>query len=235
MASPGSVQAAPAVPTSEPRHSTRLVLATVGLAILAAVAIFVGGRGWAGPHSVTAEGTPTDTFDRSAGAGLGSTDDGRPWQTPAGPWTIDRGRALPLGANPMPTAWFAVTEGSGERGAIGVTVAVPQDGAGLVLRYQDPQNYWSFTASPSGSGSVIRLIVSGVTAREENVASAVTEPGTQIEVRFDGNWMDFRLNGTRVAGMYDPTLAHATGVGLVAGSGAAISARFDDFYAVADG
>jgi hypothetical protein len=104
----------------------------------------------------------------------------------------------------------------------------------VVLRYQDPQNYWSFTTLPTSLRSVVRLVQRGLVAREQYIPLAVAEVGSQMEVRFDGNWMDFRLNGRRVAGMYDPTLALSTGVGLIAGGPLALDTRFDDFYAVAD-
>ena len=234
MASPGSVLSANAVAPSKPRRSPRIVLGLVALAALVAAAIFVLGRGWEGSHTLTASGTPTDRFDRpDSAAGLGVTDDGRTWQTPAGPWSLDGGRAVPLGANPLPTVWFAIVDASSTSGVIGVTTTTPQEGAGLVLRFQDQENYWSFTASPTTGGAVVRLIVRGVVAREQAIPFAVPEPGSRLEVRFDGNWLDFRFVGMRVAGMYDTTLADATGVGLIAAGGLAISTRFDDFYALA--
>lgn len=234
MASPVSVRSANAVAPAAPRSSLRTVLGVLVAAALVGGAIFVLGRGWEGSHTLTASGTPTDRFDRpDTMQGLGVTDDGRTWQTPAGPWSLAGGRAVPLGANPFPTVWFAIVDAASTTGVIGVTTTMPQEGAGLVLRFQDQENYWSFTASPATGGSVVRLVIRGIVAREQAIPFAVPEPGSRLEVRFDGNWLDFRLDGTRVAGMYDTRLADATGVGLLAGGGVAISARFDDFYALA--
>lgn len=234
MVSPGSLDA-PTVAPAEPRRGARLVVGLAVLAALVGILVYVGGRGWEGPHSLTATGTPTDSFDRMIGAGgLGQTDDGRTWQTPVGPWAVDGGRAHPIDATPLPVGWFAVVPTDSPNGLVGVTTAMPQDSAGVVFRFQDPQNYWSYTASPSTFSSVVRLILRGLVAREQVVPGRVPTSGSQIEVRFDGNWIDVRLDGNRVVGLYDPNLSSATSVGLVAGGLVAPNARFDDFYALSD-
>jgi hypothetical protein len=214
-------------PPRSARWVVRIIIAFVALGLL----VFVVGQGWRGPRTLTATGTPTDTFADDTERGLGRTDDGRTWETPAGRWRVSQGRARPIG-DPDTVQWLAVVEGNSTRGVVAARIASAAEGSGVVFRYEDLANYWSFTAVPAYAAWVIRHVQHGTIAFERAVPLATADSGTLAEVRFEDDWMEFLIDGVRAETVYDPSGAGATGVGLIAAFRPALDARFDDFYAL---
>ena len=70
----------------------------------------------------------------------------------SGTWGIGDDAALTSGGSTGDEPNIAVVpQGTGD-GLTEVTMTVVEEGAGLVFRYLDPENYWSVTANP-GVGS----------------------------------------------------------------------------------
>ncbi len=93
-----------------------------------------------------------DTFDRADDpASLGDAGTGQAWEAVAGTWGTEGDRAVTAGGARDTPNLAVVPEGEGD-GLTEVTMMVVEEGAGLVFRYLDPENYWSVTANP-GVGS----------------------------------------------------------------------------------
>ena len=92
--------------------------------------------------------TVIDTFDRPDSPNdLGVTGTGQPWESVSGTWGVGDDRALSGGGSGDEPLLAVVPEGTGD-GLTEVTMIAVEEGAGLVFRYQDPENYWSVTANP---------------------------------------------------------------------------------------
>ena len=169
-----------------------------------------------------------DEFERANGPGLRPDKKAR-WTTTAGVWRIQNKAAAvtpPKGRRAM-----AVVGTEGADGTVQVAMSQVANGAGIVFRYKDALNYWSFTAAPAFATWSIERVTDGKPANIGNTGLSPVKPGTVATVRLKGDVMQFLINGRQMKEIKDPAFQEATRVGLIARSPAAARARWDRFLA----
>ena len=169
-----------------------------------------------------------DTFDRAdASDGLGETGTGETWETPTGKWGIEGGSP---GCSPAIRTKpnIAIVPASEGDGLVEVTMATPEQGAGLVFRYQDPSNYWAVTTSTSlGTWAVTRTVDGEAEAVAE--LNAPVTAGTTITVILTGTQVRFLVDSVDTLSLDDSTFAGVRQAGLIAPADSPLEARWDRF------
>jgi hypothetical protein len=169
-----------------------------------------------------------DTFDRTDSRdGLGQTGTEETWDAVRGQWGIEGGVARVFTSNPGEPNIAIVAESEGD-GLVEVTMAAPEQDAGLVFRYQDPSNYWSVTTNTSlGTWAVTRK-VDGETEAVAELNAPVTA-GTTITVVLTGTQIRFLIDSVDKATLDDSTFAGVRQAGLIAPANSSMAARWDRF------
>jgi hypothetical protein len=169
-----------------------------------------------------------DTFDRDDSPGtLGNSGTGEPWQAVAGTWGIADGRAIANGGATDTPNIVVVPQGSGD-GLTEVTMMKVEEGAGLVFRYLDPENYWSVTANPGvGSWSVTRVIDGDAELVSE--VPGPTDDETTVSVTQDDSVVRVLLEGQEYLSLTDAALGDQLQGGLIAAPNTSGEARWDRY------
>jgi hypothetical protein len=176
------------------------------------------------------EPTVIDTFDRPDDPeSLGSAGTGQEWEAVSGTWGIADSAALTSdgGGGADENHIAVVPEGSGD-GLTEVTMTVVEEGAGLVFRYLDPENYWSVTANPSaGSWSATRVL----DGEPELVGEfpCQTSDGTTVSVTQSGAALRFLIEGQECLTLNDGALSDQLQGGLIAAPDSSGDARWNRF------
>jgi len=170
----------------------------------------------------------SDTFSSGdTEDGLGQTDTGERWVVVTGAWRIDADLALaePGGADPS----LAVVPGGAEDRLTEATLTVVEEGAGIVFRFRDRDNYWAMTASPSvGIWTVTRVLDGQATVAAE--VPGVTADGTTVTVAQRGAELQILVEGVEALRVTDEALQGQARSGLIAPADGDGTARFDRFY-----
>lgn len=174
------------------------------------------------------EPTVIDTFDRSdAPNDLGETGTGQPWEAVSGTWGIEEDRAVTGGGSEQAPNMAVVADGTGD-GLTEVTMMVVEEGAGLVFRYLDPDNYWAVTANPGvGSWSLTRVIDGQAEVVGE--AAGPTNDGVTVSVTQDGSIVRLLLEGDEYLSVTDAALGEQLQGGIIASPSTTGEARWDRF------
>ena len=107
-------------------------------------------------------------------------------------------------------------------------MTVVEEGAGLIFRYSDPENYWSVTANPSiGSWSVTRVIDGEAEPLGE--VPGPTVDGVTLSVIQSGSLLRFLLDGEQYLQVRDRSLANQLQGGLIGPGGTSEDARWNSF------
>jgi peptidoglycan/LPS O-acetylase OafA/YrhL len=170
-----------------------------------------------------------DTFDRADSPdALGSAGTGQAWEVLSGTWGIrDNSAVLTEPGGGSGPRLAVVPRGNGA-GLTEVTMTVVEEGAGLVFRYRDPQNYWSVTANPGvGSWSATRVL----DGEPELVGelAAPTDDGTTISVTQNETTVRFLVEGEEYLTINDGALADQLQGGLIVAATSTGQARWDRF------
>jgi hypothetical protein len=124
---------------------------------------------------------------------------------------------------------LAIAEIGHSDASLSVRVARVTNGAGLVFRYRDRDDYWAVVAVPGyGTWSVVRT----VDGKKESVGStglSAVQDGTTIGVTTHGGTIEVLVNGNVTTVISDPALGDATMAGMTVDGSDAAQARFDDF------
>lgn len=159
---------------------------------------------------------------------LGAAPRAGAWEAAGGIWGVARHRAYVAGAA-SEGANIAVLDLSPGPSAVEVRMAHAAQGAGLVFRYQDPQDYWAVLDVPAyATWSIIKVTKGRATGAGDTGLSPVGD-GTTIGVRLLGPRIQVALGTKVVRTIVDPSLDRAGMAGLIAEGGAATAARFSDF------
>ncbi len=224
----------PAAPTptptashAPPRLGGAIQLAVVLLVLaVGAYAVLVGGREV--PDIVRSAGPFADAFD----------DDGvlQPaWELPVGDVEVVGGTA---------DAVPAVVEDAPEAGLTGAVVAVRRhglrprraavtlagggDGAGLLVGYRSPSDFWAVVASPSSGDWQIVHVLEGAVRERFTTGPAPTAPGTRVEATVDARTISVSVAGAAPATVEaGDRIAAADGIVLLPGGDP--TARWEDF------
>jgi hypothetical protein len=194
--------------------------------VLVAVVTVAGGRSDADDDAPVpaAPPRPTDDFNRPDALELSSTADGTPWEVVSGRWGIVRGQATLIDGEEQAVAVLDVGDDDVELTAF---LARPLVGAGLVFRWQGPEDHWQLLPSTTSGTWVVRQITNGAVVNE-----AAVDSGSD---RFDSSTAHIRLDGADVEVQVDVgppvTLRDArpagSRVGLLALDGP-VGSRWDD-------
>ena len=106
---------------------------------------------------------------------------------------------------------------------------VVEDGAGIVVRYRDPQNYWSMTADTGAGAWLITRILDGEAEVIATVAGTTVD-GTSVGVAQIGPALQVLVDGQELRQLSDPTLSGQVRSGLIGPPGSSGEARWDRFY-----
>jgi hypothetical protein len=167
-----------------------------------------------------------DSFDRD-GPSLGAAPGRPPWQEAAG-WSIARWSQA-YAAAPAQGASLAIVRLGGADGAVEVRLAKVDDGAGLVFRYRDPDNYWAFTVVPSFATSALVRVMDGTSRVVAGTGLSALDDGMVIGVRLEGVNIDLVIDHKVQKTVRADELVDASGAGLIAQGASAGLARFEDF------
>jgi len=178
--------------------------------------------------------TPTliDNFGRGDDpASLTTADTGQPWSTVSGTWGVEGEAAFAAGLDGDAPA-VAVLEQAHRDGLTEVTLTTIAEGAGLVVRYEDPGNYWSIVAHP-GTGTWTVAQVTDGEAVPAGEFSAPTVDDTTISVTQNGTTIRVLIDGAEYLTLQDIPLEAPYRAGLVATSEASLAARWDRYLIMA--
>jgi len=169
-----------------------------------------------------------DTFDRPDDpTSLGDAGTGQPWEAITGTWGVREDRAVTSGGSRDVPNIAVVPEGTGD-GLTEVTMTVVEEGAGLVFRYLNRDNYWSVTANPGvGSWSLTRVI-DGDTELVSEVP-APTNDGVTVSVTQDDSVIRVLIEGVEYLSITDAALGEQLQGGLIASPSTGGLARWDRF------
>lgn len=169
-----------------------------------------------------------DTFDRPDNRDtLGDAGTGEPWQAVSGTWGIERNAARLVVSDPEQPNLAILPAPDGDA-LVEVTMAVPEDGAGLAFRYVDPSNYWAVTTNPSlGTWSVSRTVDGAAEIIGE--LRAPSSAGTTITITLSGARLRFLVDAVEQLTLDDETFAGRRYAGLIAPAGSTFQARWERF------
>lgn len=201
----GCSATSPAKPASAPRS---LVRATSGL---------------------VATGGMVDTFPQPDSIfTLGSAPGAGAWRAVEGIWGVDHHQGYVAGpAQGVPD--LAVLDMGDGGHTMEVGMARATQGAGIVFRYLDREDYWAVVDVPSYATWAVFKVVHGHKISDGGTGISPVADGTRIGVRLQGSRVEI-LFGSRVWKTFvDTTLEGAPGVGIIAEGSTANAARFTDF------
>jgi hypothetical protein len=159
--------------------------------------------------------------------GLGTTETGEEWRSVNGEWRIsDEEAAVAAGAGDRPA--IAVVRGGNSNRLTEATAVTVEAGAGIVFRYQDPDNFWSLTAAPDDGMWVATRVVDGAPTVVAEIPAATTD-GTTVTVAQRGAELQVLIEGVEAIRVTDSALISQRSSGLIAPAGGE-AARFDRFY-----
>jgi hypothetical protein len=169
-----------------------------------------------------------DTFDRADDpTSLGDAGEGGTWEAVNGTWGIREDAAFTSGGTGDGPFLAVVPQGEGD-GLTEVTMTVVEEGAGLVFRYLDPENYWAITANPGvGSWSVNRVIDGEAELVGE--LPGPTADNTTVSVEQKGTSLRFLLDGLEYLALTDGALADQLQGGMIASGATTGEARWNRF------
>lgn len=106
-----------------------------------------------------------------------------------------------------------------------------QDFAGLVMRYQDPDNFYALYASVSFGGWIFAKVVAGTATTLQSYNAPKNTPGNVLAVKMNGTSFTFYVNGVQFGTTTDSTFATGNHHGLLFKvlDEKPVTARWDDF------
>lgn len=207
----------------------------ISVAVVVALGLFILGGDPAGSPMRQAEpgaspttgpeGAGVDEFDRS-GPGLGEGGPIYRWIALSGTWDVIEEEAAATFHEGFAT--YAVTDVGAKDGTAEVTVAQMADGAGVVIRFIDPDNHWALRAIPSFGGWQLVKVTNGEVTTVADVAGSTTS-GVRVGLRNTANTVSVVVDGEVLASVEDATHTGVTQVGLTMKGPQTSLARFDDF------
>jgi hypothetical protein len=214
------------------RRSDLIVGAAVLVALLVAAVTFTLLTRDDPPSDVVVEGAPTDDFNRPQSRDtVGVAANGDSWDPVAGVWGID-GAQVYLATADLGGARNLLTLDMGSAdGTVSAVFSRVRLGAGMVFRYQSPQDFWVILPAPDYGTWIVQHIVDDETVVNENIGLADSPDGTTVSLTLAGTLLKVQINDADAVELEMDDSTDATVVGLTSlgyGSG---EARWDDFYA----
>ncbi len=177
---------------------------------------------------VDLEPTLLDNFARvDSPTTLDVADTGQQWTVANGTWGTVYERAVTDGPTPAGPA-LAVLQQADRDGLTEVTIMDAADGAGLVVRYVDPGNYWSVVMEPTRQRWVVSQVIDG-RAIPAGEFTAPTDDGVTVSVTQNDATIRFLVDGVDHLTLLDPPLPPPWSGGLIATDPAAAGATWDRY------
>lgn len=175
-----------------------------------------------------------DRFDRADSTNIGSTETGQPWTENVGDWAILTNQ---LRCSTGGTILAQVTIDAGQSdvsmlfqlNSLGVTVS---QNAGILFRWQDANNHWSWVADRPNNDLYLQKVVGGVyTTVFQNTAAGIIANNNIMSLVLDGPNIQAIYNNVVQVEVSDSYLQSATRFGLASNGtgGQAANPRFNDF------
>lgn len=180
-------------------------------------------------------GTSFDSFNRSDGATLGTTETGRPWQVISGEWTVQDGSVVAkpeAGPGGGAGSALAVLDAGVADQYVQATFFDPSAGSGLVTRFKGANNFIGVTFAPVTGTVQLGVTVDGTQAQPSKIGSVLAEGEVTLGVRTEGTTVVVYVNGAESGRQVVPELGDGTRVGVLIRGGDAPEARVDDVLAV---
>jgi hypothetical protein len=175
---------------------------------------------------------PTDDFDRqSDGRTVGVAANGDSWNAISGVWGIDAAQVFLAEGTAGGARNLLTLDMGSEDGTVAVTFARTRQGAGLVFRYDGPDDFWVLLPARDFGTWVVQHVVDEEVVANDNVGLADSDDGTQVVLEVKRTTITVTIgDNAPVAIQIDPS--DATAVGLTALGFGSNEARWDDFYAI---
>ena len=169
-----------------------------------------------------------DAFERADDpTSLGNADTGQVWAPARGTWGTEDHRAI-VAPSDDDLPRLAVLTQPERDGLVEVTLTTMAEGAGLMVRYEDPQNWWGVVARPStGRWSVVQTVDGEPVPIAE--FEAPTEDGTTISVTQNGVVLRVLIDGVEHATAGIDPIEPPFQSGLIAVGPDAHEARWDRY------
>ncbi|CAN5722828.1 hypothetical protein BH24ACT4_BH24ACT4_16320 [soil metagenome] len=159
------------------------VLVLAGMTLVSALAVVFAQEGG------SAKGPTPRTFSFEAGdADL---------DVVGGAIVVDGGRAVATEASADEPAVALLPDGV-EEGRLSVVAVEPAPGWGLVFRWQSADDHW-FVVVPAPDAPLQLGVAEGGRSEVLDATSQPVTPGAEVDVRFDANRVDVRVDGQVVA------------------------------------
>lgn len=148
-----------------------------------------------------------DLFQRADESPLTVNTTGQAWAVGLGTWgiTSDLARLVTSAGTTNYTLYPTSANGDTQ-----TTLAIVDDGVGLVFRYVDANNYWKFTSAVAFNTYTLFKVVAGVQSWVQDLGAIGVANGDVLKVSADSSTIVISVNGTHTATVTDPDLA-ATG------------------------
>jgi hypothetical protein len=159
--------------------------------------------------------------------GIGAAPGGPRWRAEVGAWGVSGAAAYVSG--PVDGRALAVADVGRGDGTVSAKVARVANGAGVVFRYRDRDDWWAVLAVPAYATWVVVRTVDGHSETVANTGVSPVGDGTVVSVRTAGETIEISFDRGVAKTLVDPALSDAGGVGITAEGAAAGRARFDDF------
>lgn len=173
-----------------------------------------------------------DSFARADADGLGLTETGREWVGDSGSWGIrSRSAVITEPSTSGPTITIANMRATS--GTVQVTMPSVKRGSGIVFRFKNTFNYWALTAAPDSGTWSVSKVIAGKQTQLGSIGLTQVADYTTIAVRFDETFMDFYVDGTKVAAMIDPDPIGGTYAGLIGLGPESADAQWTNFVVIA--
>jgi peptidoglycan/LPS O-acetylase OafA/YrhL len=169
-----------------------------------------------------------DSFERAdSPTSLTTADSGVTWAPARGTWGVEDRRAIVAPAEDDAPRLAVLTQPERD-GLVEVTLTTMAEGAGLLVRYEDPDNWWAVIARPSsGRWSVIQAVDGEPVPIAE--FAAPTDDGTTVSVTQHDVLLRVLVDGVEHATAGVDTLEPPFQSGLVAIGDEAHGARWDRY------
>jgi hypothetical protein len=210
---------------AQPRSRKALAFAAGIVAVLALVGILLAVFGVFG----SSDDTFTDSFNRRGRTtSVAVRGEQGQWSAVSGTWGVQSHAAYV--SDPVVGPNLLIAPDTTGDGTLQLRMTSVAPGAGLVFRYQDPQNYWRLVAFPRVLTWQIERVENGRTTFVANTgAFSRVEDGTTIGVRIQGENLDFLVDGKVRQSLRSHQGDLAGSTGLFASGRNADQARWDDF------
>ncbi|OWY62643.1 hypothetical protein B7486_57325, partial [cyanobacterium TDX16] len=178
------------------------------------------------------DGVPTDTFNRrTTFDGVGVASNGDSWSPVVGIWGIDAGQVFMVEGDFGGRRNMLTLDMGSPDGDVAVFFSRVRKGAGVLFRYDGPEDYWLLVPVPDYGTWAVQHWVDDEMTFNENIGLAHSDDGTRAVMRLDGPEIEVQIDDLEPVTL-DIGESDATGIGFTALGPMTNEARWDDLFAL---